>query len=382
MNYEAPSKIHEYDFDGDMHHFKSPSFDAMVTPNHRMVVKPYWAIHHVMKNTGLGRPIRYDRDKWNFIHAEDLTGEMVMPWATKWEDTHCIEKILGYDADMFLQFLGWWISEGWVNKVSGGLGVCQGVGELADRMSHTMAKCGIKTTERVGRPGTGGTINGWKAYIGVKGNRELCKWIPEHCGIGAKNKKLPRLIWSLSNRQKWVLLEALIDGDGSKGYKDSYKYFTTSFQLAEQVQRLAIECGRMSSISEKPPAKKHHSLSYQVNIGSRSRKTIGLSQKRHKTMEYYKGKVYCLTVPTGAYMIRRHKKVGIYGNSANFFNKSDNIIAVHREKDRTLNPENFVEIWIQKIRKKGTGELGCYHLKYHYGTGTYQDVSREGDYPS
>jgi len=69
--------------------------------------------------------------------------------------------------------------------------------------------------------------------------------------------------------------------------------------------------------------------------------------------------------------------------SGNWYNKSDNIIVVHRDKDKRTNPTNKVEIWIQKLKKKGTGELGCYELEYNYGTGTYSDAPRmtEEDMP-
>ena len=66
--------------------------------------------------------------------------------------------------------------------------------------------------------------------------------------------------------------------------------------------------------------------------------------------------------------------------SANFYNKADQIIVVHREKNRQKNPENIVQIVVQKVKHKGTGELGVYELKYIYGDGTYQDVPRMEEY--
>ncbi len=60
--------------------------------------------------------------------------------------------------------------------------------------------------------------------------------------------------------------------------------------------------------------------------------------------------------------------------SANFFNKPDVIIAVHRDKDVDRNPDNKVAIHVQKVRRKTTGKLGCYWLKFNYNDGTYTSV--------
>ena len=57
--------------------------------------------------------------------------------------------------------------------------------------------------------------------------------------------------------------------------------------------------------------------------------------------------------------------------SANFFNKPDVIIAVHRDKNIERNPENIVSVVVQKVRRKTTGKLGTYLLKFNFNDGTY-----------
>ena len=63
--------------------------------------------------------------------------------------------------------------------------------------------------------------------------------------------------------------------------------------------------------------------------------------------------------------------------SANFFNKPDNIIAVHRDKNIERNPDNLVSINIQKVRRKTTGKLGSYWLKFNFNDGTFTSWSGE-----
>jgi len=57
--------------------------------------------------------------------------------------------------------------------------------------------------------------------------------------------------------------------------------------------------------------------------------------------------------------------------SANFFNKPDNIIAFHRDKDKMTNPDSICQVVVQKVRKKTTGVIGSYLLKYNYIDNTF-----------
>jgi twinkle protein len=60
--------------------------------------------------------------------------------------------------------------------------------------------------------------------------------------------------------------------------------------------------------------------------------------------------------------------------SANFFNKPDVIVTVHRDKDIVRNPDNKVSINVQKVRHKTTGKIGAYWLKFNYNDGTYMSA--------
>jgi hypothetical protein len=93
----------------------------------------------------------------------------------------------------------------------------------------------------------------------------------------------------------------------------------------------------------------------------------------HKSQEY-KGFVYCLTTPTGAYITRRNGKVGISGNSANFFNKTDNGFTVYRDYET-----GEVMVYIQKVRNEFVGKIGQVSFRYDKFTGRYSET---GDFIS
>lgn len=371
IRYEKPSKVWVYNYQGPMYRFRSPSYDALVTPNHRMVVRPSWADRHQMIGSGLGRPVAYDRDGWTFKHADEVAGDLEMPWATPCVDGDEIKFLHGMPADPALRLIGWYVAEGWTDSASR-VGICQGVGELADRMRSTLVELGIDFSESVNKPGTGGSINTWQAWFPRRKNADLCDWLSESCGKGSANKRLPDIVWTLSARQKSLLLEALIEGDGSKGRGDTFKYSTVSRRLADDVQRLSIECGRMAGVSYQATRSPGHRDQYQINIGRQDRRRISLRKSRNVTTEQYSGRVYCLTVPTGAYVVRRNGKPGIYGNSAHWRNKADNGVCVWRDLS---GESSSVDVHIQKIRFRQIGRLGMSSLNYEKAWSGYTDPS-------
>lgn len=381
MRYAHPSKIWEFDYDGEMHYWHSPSYDALVTPNHRMVIRPSWRTKPSFANravmNGIGRPVAYAMDEaWNFVESRNVRSDMEMPWATPFENAAGdVESIYGLPADAVLKFLGDWIAEGWACG-NAGIGVCQAVGDKAEAIHVALERLGVKFTTKVNAPRrTKDKAFMYRAYV-LKS--PFTDWVKAQCGVGSQRKRIPDFVWQLSDRQKEILFMALMDGDGHwYGDNDYGKYATTSPALAGQVQRLAIELGRMASISSVPGAQSHHKRRYSVAIGSEDRRHITVRRGRNFTRTTYTGKVFCLTVPTGAYLIRRNGKVGIYGNSANWRNKADNGLCLWR--DFSVDSHE-VDVHIQKIRSRHVGKLGKTTLVYQGATATYADVDHRPEY--
>lgn len=59
--------------------------------------------------------------------------------------------------------------------------------------------------------------------------------------------------------------------------------------------------------------------------------------------------------------------------SANFYNKPDNIIAVHRNRNKEQNPQSIVQIKVQKARNGGDCQEGEYLLTYDYRTNNFHN---------
>ena len=69
------------------------------------------------------------------------------------------------------------------------------------------------------------------------------------CGRLSKYVHLPKFVFELTGREQNILLTALLQGDGTKKPDGSYTYYTTSPQLADDVQRLCVCAGHSSHIT-------------------------------------------------------------------------------------------------------------------------------------
>lgn len=297
--WDAPSKIHEYDHEGVMHHWKGRSLDFLVTPNHRMVTKT-----------------RYKQDEpWEFVESQDVDSNVWnrIPWAAPFEnDTPDLSTLSLYgeepvqDLDAFLYLIGMYVSEG--NLTNGHVVISQNEGEVADKIDKALASLGWEFTKHTTeRPS--GLHHRWD--FGVKKNPHLCAWLAGNCFIYSKHKRLPprEFLDQLSLRQKGVLYGSLMDGDG---HWDSGTYHTTSVVLADQVQALAIELGMKAS---RGVAHRELPWSDKYMVFTNTNEEFAIRSERHLTEVDYSGKVYCLTVPTGAYITRHNGRAGICGNS-------------------------------------------------------------------
>jgi twinkle protein len=63
--------------------------------------------------------------------------------------------------------------------------------------------------------------------------------------------------------------------------------------------------------------------------------------------------------------------------SAHFFNKADNIIAVHRDKS---DPYAYSEVHVQKIRSRWLGQLGMTKLEWDKDSGQFRIPESTGVY--
>jgi LAGLIDADG-like domain len=368
VQYHQPERIIRKEYSGAMHHFKGLGYDLLVTPGHRMIIKPKWEEPVGSKN-GRGRPIRFEKGKWDFVEACNIPGsQFVIPLAGGSVDGADPSTITiadkTYPAEAFWRLVGWYVAEGHFGIT--GLTWAQAEGQLALAFTEAFAEAGIPATVGWQQPYGKGrkAIGRW--YIGNRFCPQLVSWFGNECGRGAINKQIPDAVFELSPRLKRVFLRAYLEGDGSIT-GDGFTASTISSRLRDDLQRLAVELGIPTSSSEFAPSGKGRHRIHIISFGRDCRREVTMRTQRNMKIESYSGLVWCLTVPTGAYFVRRNGRVTVCGNSMNWFNKCDNGLVIHREEKSTC-------VISAKIREIGAGVRGAVWFNVETETGKYKPV--------
>ena len=320
MCYEYPTAKYEYDHDDKMYYFKNKQIHIICTLNHKLYVK---------RKTG---------KQFELIEAQDVMGKTVRCKKTMTNVYPDVENIqLGdeqYKMDDWLQLLGMFIADGWSDKTNKRIFITAikerkiaFINNFLEKLSaqHTYHKDGNYY------------ISGCK-YPGIYDALSVLS-------VGALNKYLPEYVWNLSQRQSRILLEALLQGDGSSMvYKDESfdRYGTISMQLANDITRLALHCGYSGiiKIAEEPTGIARIG---KRNLGSRAGQEVSITQQHtyyrvsiitkqnepwinkkvndsnEEKLIDYQGKVYCIEVPSShTYYMREHANSPalIIGNSS------------------------------------------------------------------
>ena len=320
MCYEYPTAKYEYDHDDKLYYLKNKQIHIICTLNHKLYVK------------------RRSGKQFELIEAQDVMGKMVRFKKTMDNVYPDVENIqLGdeqYKMDDWLQLLGMFIADGWSDKTNKRIFITAikerkiaFINNFLEKLSaqHTYHKDGNYY------------ISGCK-YPGIYDALSVLS-------VGALNKYLPEYVWNLSQRQSRILLEALLQGDGSSMvYKDESfdRYGTISMQLANDITRLALHCGYSGiiKIAEEPTGIARIG---KRNLGSRAGQEVSITQQHtyyrvsiitkqnepwinkkvndsnEEKLIDYQGKVYCIEVPSShTYYMREdaHSPALIIGNSS------------------------------------------------------------------
>ena len=321
MCYEYPTAKFEYDHNDKMYSIKNKQIEIVCTLNHKL---------YVQKRCG---------KNYELIKAEDVMGKMVRFQKSLENAYPDIPTIrigdVDYDMDAWLQFVGMFISDGHCDKNCKGIYISALKDRKVDFNKQILDNLEIGYSyQEQGKF----FISGVK-YLNIF--EEINK-----SNQGALNKKLPDYVWNLSKRQSIVLLEALLQGDGSTmKYKDEdefSRYGTISIQLANDISRLAVHCGwsGIIKIAEEPTGIARIG---KRNLGSRAGTEVSITQKhtyykvsiiRKQNQPWinkkknesnkeelidYTGKVYCIEMPSShTYYMResQHSPSLIIGNSS------------------------------------------------------------------
>ncbi|TRZ80659.1 DUF559 domain-containing protein [bacterium] len=329
IQYDIPQEYHQYDFNGEMYHFHGRGTDVMVTPNHNMLAQKY---NNTTKQYGEWKKIKAeDIDSYNHhFKATALWNEGVVPEILPHKDT-----LLGFlTLDEYLEFVGYYVSEGGLKIYNDRANAVQ-ISQCIDSPCFENIK---EIMYKVGQGKVQEHFDGRRKPLinFIVNNTKLGEEIRFIFGEGAANKRIPSWIMSLPKEKLALLIDCLMDGDGStrespNGYK-RYKYTTVSKTLADQIQEIVFKIGFSPSLSKYIVETDNRSDIYMVNwseLTKRNDRTINIKDNLSK--EPYNGKVWCFTVPNGFFITRRNGKVTIQGNSGKVLTLSNEFEFINQE---------------------------------------------------
>jgi len=375
LEYETPTDIIEYDYDGEMYKLKTRGVDLLVTSNHQLYVSKgtYW--------NGRYKPPKKVEYPFELVDYKKYYGEnkrfkkgavwkgkeidiFVLPkyenyWMTRTGKRNkiCPEKEI--DMDCWLTFLGWYVAEGCSNTERGEIAIAcnntDGGGERKTIM-EVIESIGYKVKT---------TFEDKPALIFKIYRKQLAIWLSSNCGSVSYKKKVPNFIKELSPRQIEIFLNSLYAGDGHKT-DTAYILTTVSKQLADDVQELLLKVGYSSRIYgvRQPRGTKQikgKRLVYEINWLKKSNyhntSNKGLAKSSEEGMIDYKGKVYCVTVPSHIIYVRRNGIPVWCGNSLRFYYSIRNCKTTDMSFPVIKEMITFIELYSEKVCEI-CGQLG------------------------
>ena len=318
--YENPTEIVNFDCNEEIYKIQSNQVDLAVTLNHRMYVanrnKDDYKIEYAKDIINKRKKYLKNIKKYNKNNNENY---FILPKVDNYE-----EKKINMDA--FLTIFGIWIAEGWLD---GSKSICfathkKRVKESLEENFKILNYEIIKKNDK-------------------KNSNELNKWIINDKQLfnvfkdinkGSIHKYLPNWVWKLNMEQSKLLMNSMIKGDGHYMKNGTLRYDTSSTQLADDFQKLALHAGYSANLYIKYK-KGHESYSKTRNevfrqtvdayrltvITKQNNPLVNKNMKKDKSnaqdnLIHYNGKVYCCSVPSGIVYVRRNGKPVWTGNSS------------------------------------------------------------------
>jgi intein/homing endonuclease len=310
--YENPIDVlHFKNYKGKIYKIKNSSIDLEVTANHRMYVSKMmtrtWLPFQLEEAEKMfGRFIRYKKDaEW-----DQSDYQFILP-------SYLQQDEIMVNMDAWLVFLGIWYGVGSAYK---------------DRykIELTINKKRIKNVIFEAINQLNCSYNVYSNGILSITDKQLYNYMKE-LSVGESQKSLPDWVWKLSMTQSRKLLHGMCLGNGTFAKNGCNIYYTSSVKLADDFMRLCLHCewagtisthikaGQKTIIKGREITSKYDILRISV-IKSKLNPCVNHGHVKEQGVQEeelydYEGPVYCLTVPSEVFYIRKNGKAVWTGNS-------------------------------------------------------------------
>jgi hypothetical protein len=297
--YQKPIAYQEIYYKGGLINFSGRRVDLLVTPDHNMFYKEV-----KQKNYHLGSAL--EASKYYSISLQNcgiwkgIDPEFFYCPPVKEIQGKKIKKVGVWKMEDYVQFMGWYLSEGYVLQSEKGrsryrIGIsqdkkhdnyCKQIEELLNRLHITW--------HRTGRQ--------YGFY-----SKQLHTYLSQF-GY-SRDKYIPQEIKEMSPRLLQLFLDSYCKGDGHK-HSCGWTITTTSRRMADDLQEIIFKAGYSSSIYNNNKRYNHNNC---FNV-SMTKKTDFSIFSKHK-IKQYEGMVYDVTLPQHHVLfVRRNGKAVWSGN--------------------------------------------------------------------
>lgn len=311
LEYHKPDKIVSFRRKDKMLSLKGKQFDLCVTPDHKMLIKECVGGSVDPNDSWQLKPLNELIVNKRINDVEKIVSSKYRTKKNcKWDGIDQIYfDIPGINTkikmDVFLKFLGWYISEGNLEINSNchrvifsqkkNLGFINEIYDCIKDMGFSSSKSGKNL---------------------IFDSKDMCMYLEQ---FGKCHEKfIPQFVKNLSSRQIKIFLTSLFNGD-------LIKYTTTSKRLAEDVQECLLKVGTSGAVSiSNPIIAKTSEITNDGETKSKLYKYTVFVNKYHNepSMCYakleeldYDGYVYCATVKNHNMLVERNGKVLFCGNT-------------------------------------------------------------------
>jgi hypothetical protein len=233
---------------------------------------------------------------WHYQRSTELYPSLRIP-ATGTPSFDLTDEFCGDE----LELIGWWIAEG--------------AGKHGRRII-------LSQYNEAGRQQLVGLARRRHLAHNVNADSVAIEYTPPDCGNRAYNKFIPRKLFF--ERERHRLLEGLVAGDG-ESRRDGWNYYTTSEQLADDVQELAIGLGYRAMKQTKTQPETFISPTNGQRYRNRPQWRVSIYPRKTHSLtttpgvmrwEHYSGPAVCLWVPTSGNFMARYRGTAFFtGNT-------------------------------------------------------------------
>jgi thymidylate synthase (FAD) len=305
LEYQPALRLVRKELRGHMIGFKGMSVDLLVTPDHRVLTNGMTTRHGRTNPVFSLGPAHAVLWKAHRHVATALWAGPSVEWLT-FDNVNIPAKSL-------LCLVGFFIGDG----------------NLPPRANHIVFNLRkdreVAFLRRVAHE-AGFEVKRWQSGYAVQIGREL-RILFSDCYRG-REKVIPRRLLHLGRDLLEALYEGLLESDGSRlvrpGRAERQTYSTTSRELADSVQELALKLGRSATVRPHnvKPGDGHYGRKprWRVTIYNPRNSQPALCRTRseadnHMGVEQYDGLIHCVEVPNGTLYVRRNGYPVFSGNT-------------------------------------------------------------------